>query len=84
MKKRNKKDMPAIAANLGSVRMEISGNREIIFEGSRGVLEYSDSSIKLNTGKYIVCFSGRGLCIKCMSDCDLTIQGFITEIKYIM
>ena len=83
MKKRHQ-NKPVIAANLGAVHMQISGNREIIFEGSRGVLEYSDTSIKLNTGKYIVCFGGRGLCIKCMNDCDLTIQGFITEIRYIM
>ncbi len=84
MKKRNKRDAPVIAANLSGVHMEINGNREIIFEGSRGVLEYSETSIKLNAGKYIVCFAGRGLCIKCMTDCDLTIQGFITEIRYIM
>lgn len=87
MKKKNrtdKKEKPVITANLGAVHMEISGNREVIFEGSKGVLEYSDTSIKINTGKYIVSFGGRGLYIKCLTDCDLTIQGFITSIEYIM
>ncbi len=79
-----KKDKPVIAANLGSVHMDISGNREVIFEGCKAVVEYSDTSIKLNTGKYLVCFAGRNLCIKCMTDCDLVVNGFITEIKYIM
>ncbi len=73
-----------LKAKLGSVHMEITGNREIIFEGCRGVLEYTDQSIKLNVGKYIVCFEGRGLRIRCMTECDLVICGFITEIRYIM
>lgn len=82
--KSRKKDKPVISANLGAVHMEISGNREVVFEGSKGVLEYSETSIKINTGKYIVGFCGRGLYIKCLTDHDMIIQGFITSIEYIM
>ncbi len=81
---KTKKDKSVIMANLSSVHIEISGNREVIFEGSKGILEYSDTAIKINTGKYIVCFNGRGLYIKCMTECDLVIQGFVTSIEYIM
>ena len=81
---KNKKDKSVLSANLSSVHMEISGNREVIFEGSKGILDYSDTAIKINTGKYIVCFNGRGLYIKCMTECDLVIQGFITSIEYIL
>ena len=64
--------------------MEVNGNREVILEGSRGVVEYGENSIKINTGKYIISFQGRGLHIKCMTDCDIVIHGFITSIEYIM
>lgn len=83
MKKKHK-DMPVLAANLGAVHMDVSGNREVILEGNKGVVEYGDTSIKINTGKYIIGFTGRGLHIKCMTDCDVVIHGFITSIEYIM
>lgn len=66
-----------------SVNFEIHGNREIIIEGSRGVLEYNENTIKINAGKFIVCFSGRGLCIKCLSDSSMVIVGCITQIEYL-
>ena len=78
------KDISVLAANLSGVHMEINGNREIILEGSRGVVEYGENSIKINTGKYIISFQGRGLHIKCMTDCDIVIHGFITSIEYII
>ena len=78
------KDISVLAANLSGVHMEINGNREIILEGSQGVVEYGENSIKINTGKYIISFQGRGLHIKCMTDCDIVIHGFITSIEYIM
>lgn len=76
--------MSVLAANLSAVHMEINGNREVILEGNRNIVEYGDTSIKINTGKYIVGFTGRGLHIQCMRDCDVVIHGFITTIEYIM
>ena len=84
MRMKKNKDISVLAANLSNVHMEINGNREVILEGSRGVVEYSETSIKINTGKYIISFQGRGLHIKCMTDCDIVIHGFITSIEYIM
>lgn len=66
------------------VRMNICSNREVVFEGSRGILEYCESSIKLNTGSLIVAFSGRGLRILGMSETELCIRGFITSVEFIM
>ena len=84
MRMKKNKDISVLAANLSNVHMEVNGNREVIIEGSRGVVEYSETSIKINTGKYIISFQGRGLHIKCMTDCDIVIHGFITSIEYIM
>ncbi len=76
--------MPAFMANLGNVHMDISGNHEIILEGGKGIVEYGDKSIKINAGKYILAFCGRGLHIQCMNDSDIVIHGFVTSIEYIM
>lgn len=79
-----KGEKTVFGAHIGAVHMEISGNRELIFEGSRGILEYGESSIKINAGKYIVALHGRGLHIKSMTECDIVINGFITSIEYII
>ena len=86
--KRQKKRTPSqgniLMDKINGVYMNVCGNREVIFEGSRGIVEYNENSIKINTGKYIVAFSGRGLHIRCMNEFSLVIAGFITSIEYIM
>lgn len=66
-----------------TARFEISGNREVIVDGCRGVLEYDETKIRINTGKMITCFIGRGLTIKCLSPDSLVIEGFITSIEFV-
>ncbi len=73
-----------ISAGLSNVRMTVTDNKQIIFEGSKGIVEYNDKSIKINSGKYLVAFSGRSLHISSMNEYDLIIEGFITSIEYIM
>ena len=84
MKKKNSAACGKVPAGFSDVRMTVISNRQIIFEGSKGVIEYNNSSIKINTGKYIVAFSGRSLHISSMNEYDLMIEGFITSIEYIM
>lgn len=91
--KKNKKDenKPRLLGGLGlpygiiksSVHIEINSNREAIIDGSNGILEYNENCIRVNTGKMIVVFKGRGLCIKCMSDSSMVIEGYINSIEYI-
>ena len=87
MKNENRKHnraLSAMGARMGAVRLEICGNRELVFGGSRGILEYTATDIRINAGKYIVALRGRGLHIKSMNDTDLVIQGFFTAIEYLM
>ncbi len=79
-----KSEGTVFGAHIGAVHMEISGNRELILEGSRGILEYNDGSVRINAGKYIVALRGRGLHIVSMTESDLVINGFITLIEYII
>lgn len=73
-----------ISKGLHCFHMTVSDNREVLLEGSRGVIEYNENSVKINTGRYIVAFSGRGMKLSCMNEYNLMISGFITSIEYIM
>ena len=44
-------------------KIEMSGNREIIVDGCKGVVEYSEDLIKLNLGEVVLTLSGDGLVI---------------------
>lgn len=67
-----------------NINMSVFYNREVIFEGCKGVVEYTDQSIKLNTGKFLVAFNGRSMHIKSMTETNIIIVGFITSIEYIL
>ena len=66
-----------------SARFELCGNREVVVDGCRGVLEYDETVVRINTGKMITCFFGRGLTLKCLTPDSLVIGGFITSIEFI-
>lgn len=72
-----------VGALTGAAQFQMSGNREVIVEGCKGVLEYDDKVIRINTGKMVTSFQGRGLCIKCLTPDSLVIEGFITSIEFV-
>ncbi len=64
--------------------IEITDNRTVNIEGSKGVMEYSNKVIRVNLGDYSVVFSGRSLALKCISPTVLVIEGFILNIEFCM
>ncbi len=70
-------------AILHSAQMEIMGNREVTIDGSQGVLEYNEDCIKVNAGRMVLRFTGRGLTLKCLAGESLAIEGFITSIEFL-
>lgn len=60
------------------------GNQEVVIEGSRGVLEYSEDVIRINTCMGVVVFEGRALNLKCISSTKLIIDGFISKLEFIL
>ncbi len=60
------------------------GNEEVVIEGSRGVLEYSQDLIRVNTTLGVVCFCGRSLNLRCISPSELIIDGFITKVEFVI
>lgn len=64
--------------------IEISGNTSATIDGCRGVLEYSETQIRVSLGQVSMQMKGRGLTLKCISPTSLIINGFITSVEYIM
>ncbi len=62
--------------------IEIEGNRHITLEGSKGIVEYSDTrvSVLMNTG--IVAFSGENMNLRCISPTNLVIEGDVSNIEF--
>lgn len=79
LKKRRANDLPPM---MHAPCMEFSGNREVVLEGSRGVLEYSAETVRVNADGMIISFFGRGLDLRCISDAALIIGGFITRVEF--
>ena len=71
---------PAIMANMAHI--ELSGNREAVVDGCKGVLEYDDGLIKLNTGGTSVSFLGNELTIRALTDEQAVIEGIILSIEF--
>lgn len=81
--KKSRKRRPAVLPPMnGAPCMELSGNREAVLEGSRGVLEYSPETIRVNTEGMIVSFFGRDLDLRCISPSAMIIGGCITKIEF--
>ena len=66
----------------GMAHFELSGNREVVVDGCKGVLEYDENVIRLMAGKLTVRFTGRGLELRNLRKDSAIIEGFITTIEF--
>ena len=66
----------------GLAHLELSGNREAVIEGCKGVLEFDENLVRINTGKMIIRFLGRNLTIRNLTEDSAVIEGYITAIEY--
>jgi sporulation protein YqfC len=64
--------------------IDIFGNREVLVDDCHGVLEYTDSAIKVNVGNGAVRFCGRNMQIKSLARDQAVIVGYILSIEFIM
>lgn len=63
-------------------KIEMTGNREIIIDGCKGVVEYSENLIKLNLGETVLALSGDGLVINSFDSSIVVITGQISDISF--
>lgn len=64
-------------------RSELMGNSQLNIENIRGVLDYNESSIKINTTVGIIKIEGDELFIEHISDESIFIKGRIIRMEFI-
>lgn len=62
--------------------MHITGRNDIVVEGCRGILLYTETKIALDLGKFSVTIHGREIEVKNLSKIGLSITGKISTIAY--
>ena len=60
----------------------IIGTGQITVENHKGIIEYSEDLIRINTGSSIMKLWGRNLAIKTILQEEITITGEITNIEF--
>lgn len=83
-KKRNGRLRIPVPESLSpEARIEMLSNREVVVDGCKGVVEYDENVIKLNTGELVIGFTGVDLLIKSLGEDIAVITGKIAEITFI-
>lgn len=67
----------------GAICISLTGDREAWIENYRGILEYTDTSILLQSKNCRVCLEGEGLAIDYYTNEDMKISGLIRCVKYL-
>ena len=63
-------------------RIEMTGNREIIIDGCKGVVEYTENNIRISLGDNVVSLSGDDLVIQSFDNSVIIINGQISDIDF--
>lgn len=87
MKKRNlelhREYMPTLPNPHFEPMIEIVSNREALIEGSKGIVEYSDTEIDINCGCFVLKFTGFDLTIKSLSVNCISVSGKIITMNFL-
>ncbi|MBE6759172.1 MAG: hypothetical protein E7554_03675 [Ruminococcaceae bacterium] len=74
----------AMSVFMGSEpRLEIRGTRELLIEGSTGVIYYSDTAMRIGVGGRTLLLIGSELSISIMFGSTLTVVGQIKSVEFV-
>mgnify|MGYP003309514578 CR=1 FL=1 len=68
---------------LNPFTVDIISNTEALVCGSKGIIEYSDSTVKINCGEITVIFQGNDININSLSSEEIIIKGQLIRIDFI-
>lgn len=71
-----------IGTTSGDANIILYSDREAMVDGCRGVISCSEDAIKVNIGKRAVCFTGRNLMIKSLTEREIIISGCILNVEF--
>lgn len=63
--------------------LHVTGVHEAVVEGHKGIIEYTDKSVKLNTPQFVMKINGADLEITAVAEEYITIKGIILGVEYI-
>ncbi len=63
--------------------LEFRGNREVIIEECRGILEYGEKQVRINGSDCILRFQGRELQLCTMTEDSIVLSGHIERLEFI-
>lgn len=61
----------------------LTGDREIYIENYKGIIEYTDMLVRLNTGFKILKITGTELSIKSIGVDDITLRGYFSSVEFV-
>lgn len=68
---------------LNVVHVELTGNRELFIENYKGIIEYTDTLIRINTNPAPLKIEGKNLEIKTITQEMLYITGYFKDIGFL-
>ncbi len=95
MRKKDKTQKPTMKQKLGDLlelpadlladvpHMTLNDNQEIYIENYKGIIEYDEHMVRLNSKGYTIRITGRGLAIYSITDEEIGIRGTILCIEFV-
>lgn len=79
-------EMLSLPTDMGGVStvVKITGTEEITVDGYRGIIEYTENIVRLNTAKFIIKINGNNLVLKEAAAEFITVTGTINGVEYIL
>ncbi len=63
--------------------ISLTGHEELLIENYKGIIEYTDERLRVNTSAGVIRVEGRGLYLKLITSESMTINGNIMKIEFI-
>lgn len=94
-KRRRKKNKVSIKEKMGEAfeipkelvmdtgKLTIVGRKQLFMENHKGIVEYEDYRIKVNTREGIIQFEGNGMDIKEITSEDIMVTGDINSVQFL-
>lgn len=67
---------------LGMPKITVTGDSEIIIENYKGIVEYENEVLKINTEPGVISIEGDGFNISAITDDEIEIEGKIKNIDF--
>lgn len=68
---------------IDGTQIEIINNTEAVIQGFKGIIEYTDTIIRMNIKEKQLEIYGQKLCISCLSSDSIVVRGIISRIEWV-